>query len=277
MRRKIAKFMGICMFPLLISGCHSKDIAPPAIPETTEESSVQVEEREPVETIPNEAESETQKYVYVPDQFSVYNDGEAHKLLYSADEEYYHYCSFTNIALPEYGYESISLPSSLVPTGENVITLSDGIELKNSGLENMDPGQIVNDSAQFSSEKRNIYSLRTPGMYMFHAWTEDYLGEIHTLTLRDFAGILKIGGSITSDFEDIEILDDGSTRYTCAYKDDREYTGDNVPYYGKAVVRLKDGKAWCAIFAEKDHADGPRMAAYVLKQSAVYAEEGTNE
>lgn len=276
MRRKWARFLGVCILSLLISGCHSKAMTPPAMIDTTEESGVQTEEESLAETISKEV-PETQKYVYIPDRFTVYNDGEAHRLLYSADEKYYHYCSFTNIALPEYGFESISLPSSMVPAGENVLSLSAGVELKNAGLENMDPGQIVNDSAQFSSEKRNIYSLRTPGMYMFHAWIEDYPGEIHTLTLKDFAGILKIGGSITSDFEDIEILDDGSTRYTCAYKDNREYTGDNVPYYGKAVVRLKDGKAWCAVFTEKDHTDGPRMANYVLKQSAVYAEEGKNE
>lgn len=275
MRRRIARFLGICIIPLLVSGCQSKEMVPLSSADMIDESKVQ--EVETTVKSFNEEEPKRQKYVYIPEQFPVYNDGESHRLLYSADEEYYHYCSFTNIALPEYGFENISLPSSLVPNGENTITLSAGEELKDLELENMDRGQIINDSAQFSSEQRDIYSLRTPGMYMFHAWTEEYLGEIHTLTLKDFADILKIGGSITSDFEDMEILDDGSTRYTCAYKDDREYTGDNVPYYGKAVIRLRDGKAWCAIFAEKDHADGPRMANYVLKQSAEYTKEGSYE
>ena len=232
---------------------------------------------EKLETEAEQREIGIQKYVYVPDQFAVYTDGEPHRLMYAADTDYYHYCTFKNISLKAHGFESISLPLSLANTEKQVYILEKGDLLESLDWKHMDRDLVINDSAYFSSDGRDVYSLRTPGMYMFHIWTETYDGEIHTLTLKNFADILKIGGSITSDFEDIEILEDGSTRYTCAYKDDREYTGDEVPYYGKAVVRLKDGRAWCGIFAEKDHKDGPRMATYILKQSVQYTEEDTNE
>lgn len=212
------------------------------------------------------------KYIYVPGRFAVYRDGEPHRLMYAANEEYYSYCTFTNLSLPGYGVESISLPSSLLKNPGYIVT--QGENLDDVNLQNLDRDVVMDDSAYFSSDSRKIYSLRTPGMYLLHLWTDEYDGNIHTLSLKDFAGLLRIGGSITSDFEDIEILEDGSTRYTCAYKDDREYTGDQVPYYGKAVIRLKGGKAWCGVFAEKDHEDGPRMSNYILKQSITYAEEG---
>lgn len=221
--------------------------------------------------------SDKQWYVYVPDRFVVYNDGQAHRLLYAADKEYYHYSTFTSISLEEYGFQNISIPSSLAVPQEEVYVIPEGTEFSDLDLSEIPRETVIDDSAIFSSDTRQIYSRRTPGMYMFHAWVQEYDGDIHTLSLKDFADILRIGGSITSDFEDLEKLEDGSTRYTCFYKDDREYTGDGVPYYGKAVVRLKDGKAWCSVFLEKDHADGPRMADYVLKQSVTYAEEGAND
>lgn len=223
--------------------------------------------QEPMEDVAGN-ENGLKRYVYVPDQFAVYNDGESHRLMYAADTDYYHYATFKNIALKEYGFESISLPASMTAID---YTVPEGTELSDIAIASMDHSNVIDASTCFS-QTRDIYSIRTPGMYLFHAWVCECDLEIHTLTLKDFAEILRIGGSLTSDFVDLEILEDGSTRYTCLYKDDREYSGDQVPYYGKAVIRLKDGRAWCAIFAEKDHEDGPRMAEYVLKQSVKYGE-----
>ena len=232
-----------------------------------------------LDTAPSQIQVETaadvdtgiKHYIYVPNQFVVYTDGEPHRLMYAADADYYHYATFKNVSLEDYGFESISLPESITTIDYMV---PEGMELSDIGIPNMSPDEVIDDSISFS-QTRDIYSIRTPGMYLFHAWVDECDLEIHTLTLKDFADLLKIGGSLTSDFEDLEILEDGSTRYTCLYKDDREYSGDGVPYYGKAVIRLKDGKAWCAIFAEKDHEDGPRMAEYVLKQSVKYGEGST--
>lgn len=235
----------------------------------------------PVEATPSQAdlivgepiEGSTKQYVYVPDRFQVFSDDLSHRLMYAADLEYYHYATFKNISLSDYGFESISLPESLTETD---YVVPEGIQLEDIDIPARDRAEVIDASTCFS-QTRNIYSIRTPGMYLFHAWVGDYNGEIHTLTLKDFAELLNIGGSLTSDFQDLEILEDGSTRYTCLYKDSREYTGDQVPYYGKAVIRLKDGKAWCAVFAEKDHQDGPKMAEYVLKQSVKYKEVSDEE
>lgn len=269
--RRLLFVIAVCMF---IVGCQKQSV----------ENVLKEQEREvsgPAEVASSQAdfiagepvEGSTKQYIYVPERFQVYSDDVPHRLMYAADLEYYHYATFKNISLSDYGFESISLPESLTETD---YVVPEGIQLEDIDIPARDRAEVIDASTCFS-QTRNIYSIRTPGMYLFHAWVGDYDGEIHTLTLKDFAELLNIGGSLTSDFQELEILEDGSTRYTCMYKDSREYSGDQVPYYGKAVIRLKDGKAWCAVFAEKDHKDGPRMAEYVLKQSVKYKEVSDEE
>lgn len=273
MKRKVLYMMAIVTSIGLMSGCQ----ASPPYSMQTPASGTPEGQPEATPSASGKSERETtqkgKKYVYVPDTFAVYADGEPHRLMYAADEKYYYYGTFTGTPLSDYGYKNISLPSSLQ---EISYTVPAGETLEDANIAEMAGTSVINASVCFS-QTRNIYSIRTPGLYLFHAWKQKYDGEIHTLTLKDFAGILNIGGSLTSDFEDMELLEDGSTRYTCRYKDEREYTGDGIPYYGKAVIRLKDGMAWCAVFGEKDHEDGPRMAEYVLKQSVIYEEENGHE
>lgn len=273
MRRKVLNMIAVFTTIGLLSGCQNGEhyiTSAPAVEVSGDEA---VATPSTAENSGNQNEISAKKYVYVPDKFVVYDDGNPHRLMYAADQDYYYYGTFTNMQLLNYGFENISLPSSLL---EVSFTVPEGKTLEETDIENLEENSVIDASSCFS-QTRNIYSVRTPGLYLFHAWSQKYDGEIHTLTLKDFANLLNIGGSLTSDFEDMELLEDGSTRYTCRYKDDREYTGDGVPYYGKAVIRLKDGRAWCGVFAEKDHEDGPRMAEYVLKQSVVYKEDEVNE
>lgn len=273
MRRKAINMIVVFTTLGLLSGCQNGKSLITSVPATDALGNQEVATPSNAESVGNQNEISTKKYIYVPDTFVVYEDGNPHRLMYAADQDYYYYGTFTNVQLPDYGFENISLPSSLT---EVSFTVPDGKTLEEIDIGNLEENSVIDASACFS-QTRNIYSVRTPGLYLFHVWSQKYDGEIHTLTLKDFANILNIGGSLTSDFEDMELLEDGSTRYTCRYKDDREYTGDGIPYYGKAVIRLKDGRAWCGIFAEKDHEDGPRMAEYVLKQSVVYKEDEINE
>lgn len=271
-RRAINMFVVVATVGLL-SGCQNGKSLITSVPATDASGEWKEATSSNAESIGTQNESSIKKYVYVPDTFAVYEDGTPHRLMYAADKDYYYYGTFTNVQLPDYGFENISLPSSLM---EISFTVPEEKTLEEIGIGDLEENSVIDASACFS-QTRNIYSVRTPGLYLFHAWSQKYEGEIHTLTLKDFANILNIGGSLTSDFEDMELLEDGSTRYTCRYKDDREYTGDGIPYYGKAVIRLKNGRAWCGVFAEKDHEDGPRMAEYVLKQSVVYKEDGIDE
>ena len=290
-RQLIAMFTAALAASMILSACGGKK-EDPVNQITAAETFAETEESTEAEVV-TEAETTTAAAMILPSDppadaeeetfyhYEVFTDGQPHKVIFWTDGVTQKLLPFTSLNLPGWGIESISLPSDLLDSEQEVYVVgaNDGTDER---IKLAAEQKIIDDSYDYpgawsrrsETDLFRIWRVEVDKGFDFaNAYPEDIYNEIYPF--RDL-GSFYINLDVITKYQN----PDGTVDYLLTVsnrghwgnvekKENGEYSlVEKKRYQGYILVRPRGDVAHCVCYATTDE-DWEELGDYIFNSSAV--------
>lgn len=292
-RRLIVMFAAAVAAVTVLAGCGEKKKEDPlsqitateTFPETEESTEAETAaEEETTAEFPAEPPADAEETVFY--HYEVFTDGQPHKVIYWTDGETQKSMMFTSLSLPEWGIESISLPSEFVTPAEGKeIYVASAEDNTDDYMRLAKEQALVDDSFGYPGAWSRhdewsifrVWRVEVDESYDFeNAYPEDIYHVIYPFI---DTGAFAINRDVITKYQN----PDGTTDYLLDCKNMAHWGnikktadgGYEAPvtkmYQGYILVRPRGNVAHCICYATTD-ASWKELSEYIFNSSAVFTD-----